>query len=68
MKITLLEWASTYFGETKPSLRTMRRWVAEGKLSPPAEKIGRNLYVTPDTVFRGMSRLDLSKRLEAKRG
>jgi predicted site-specific integrase-resolvase len=68
MKITLNEWADLTFGKIKPSLRTMRRWVSEGKLKPSAEKIGRTLYVTPETRFVGMSRGELSRLLENKRG
>lgn len=68
MKITLMEWAESYFGKSKPSLRTMRRWVSEGKLAPPAEKIGRTLYVTADTVYKGKGKLEALRQLEVSRG
>lgn len=64
MQITLLEWADRNFGETKPSLRTMRRWAAEGKLKPSPVKIGRTLYIQPNAEFHGMTRAELSKSLE----
>lgn len=64
MKITLQEWADLHFAQTKPSVRTMRRWAAQGKLVPTAERIGRTLYVTPETSYKGRSRGELARALE----
>lgn len=68
MLITLNEWAARNFGETRPSLRTMRRWVTEGKLYPSAIKVGRTLFVDSTAQYRGTSRAALSRALESARG
>lgn len=43
----LAEWAKAVFGEQAPHKNTLRRWVHEGRIQPPARKIGGRWWVTP---------------------
>jgi len=46
-KLTTLEvWARARYGDSAPSIYTLRRWVREAKIQPPPQKHGRKYYVS----------------------
>lgn len=46
-KITLAAWAALHY-DPAPSAWTLRQWVRDGQILPPAEKVGKSYYVEPD--------------------
>jgi hypothetical protein len=49
--IPLQEWAKSTYGDAAPCVGTLRRWAREDKISPPAEKHGREYFVAPDAHY-----------------
>lgn len=49
--IPLQQWAKSTYGDSAPSVGTLRRWARDKMLDPPAEKHGREYFVTPDTHY-----------------
>ncbi|MCG5240859.1 excisionase [Azospirillum doebereinerae] len=58
--LTLERWAEAVYGESAPSLATLRRWARECRIYPPAEKHGRTYFVSESARY-----LDPSKPLPA---
>lgn len=50
--VPLKVWAVQVFGEHQPHPNTLLRWVHEGRIQPPAKKIGRHYYVRPEADYR----------------
>lgn len=46
-KIPLCQWGEARY-DPPPSAWTLRRWVREGQIYPPPEKVGKGYYVHPD--------------------
>ncbi len=46
-KITLSAWADRHY-DPAPSMWTLRQWVRDGQIYPPAEKVGKSYYVEPE--------------------
>lgn len=46
-------WASIVFGEHAPHANTLHRWVHDGRIYPPAKKVGRKWFVTPAAEYVG---------------
>lgn len=46
-RITLTAWAACAF-DPPPSLWTLRKMVREGRIDPPAVKVGKSYYVQDD--------------------
>lgn len=61
-KITLEAWAAREF-DPPPSDRTLRRWVAEGKIIPKPLLIGRTYWCEPGTKHIAEAEAILRKRL-----
>ena len=51
--VSLPTWAEMVYGPDAPHINTIRNWARDGKLYPPAEKHGRDYYVSPDTQYAG---------------
>lgn len=49
--IPLRQWAKDTYGDAAPSVGTLRRWARDNRLFPPAEKHGREYFVSPDTRY-----------------
>lgn len=49
--IPLQQWAKATYGDAAPSIGTLRRWARDNRLSPPAEKHGREYFVSPDAHY-----------------
>jgi hypothetical protein len=49
--LPLKVWADQVFGEHQPHPNTLLRWVHEGRIQPPAKKIGRHYYVRPESDY-----------------
>lgn len=49
--ITLQQWAKQTYGEAAPCSNTLRKWARGDKITPPAEKHGREYFVTPDARY-----------------
>jgi len=49
--IPLHQWAKITYGDSAPCMTTLRKWARGDKLDPPAEKHGREYFVTPDTRY-----------------
>jgi len=54
MKVTLAAWAKQFY-DPPPSIHTLRQWVRNGEIHPPAELVGRNYYVNHDAKRLGGS-------------
>ena len=46
-QVTLENWAANHF-DPPPSLWTLRKMVREGRIDPPAVKVGKSYYVQED--------------------
>lgn len=49
--IPLSEWAVLVFGEHKPHVNTLHRWVHEGRISPQPKKVGNRFFVDPKAEY-----------------
>ncbi|WP_179703741.1 excisionase [Paraburkholderia bryophila] len=49
--IPLSVWAEEMFGEYAPPIRTIRNWIAAGKIYPPPVKVGRAYFVKPEAEY-----------------
>lgn len=49
--IPLQQWAKATYGDAAPCIGTLRRWARDNRLSPPAEKHGREYFVSPDAHY-----------------
>ena len=47
MKVPLVDWARKHYSKP-PSLYVLRKWVREGQIYPPAEKVGKEYHVHED--------------------
>ena len=65
MKVLLAAWAEKMY-DPPPSAWVLRRWVLEGQISPPPERVGRAYYVKKDAVRLASQRLTLVERLRAE--
>ncbi len=61
-KITLEAWAAKEFAPA-PSARTLRRWVADGKIVPAPVLIGRTYWCQPNAVHVAEAQATLGQRL-----
>lgn len=51
-KVTLEAWIALNYGEgSRPSIKTVRRWNADGRLLPAAVKEGRNYYIPSNAQY-----------------
>ena len=46
--IPLHHWAKLTYGDAAPCSNTLRKWARGDKITPPAEKHGREYFVSPD--------------------
>lgn len=54
--LTIPEWINTTYAEnSRPALRTVRRWIRDGLLA--AERHGRTYYLRPGTTPRTQYRV-----------
>ncbi len=53
MKTTLAKWAAANYGEDAPHIKTLRRWVREGKIFPAPRKDGRTYFVEQTARYVG---------------
>jgi predicted site-specific integrase-resolvase len=49
VKVRLLAWAQARY-TPPPSIHTLRRWARNNEIYPPAERVGRDLYVEADAI------------------
>ncbi|MFB0770327.1 excisionase [Proteus cibi] len=49
-RITLLEWNNRYFAKPK-TLRTLYRYISEGRLYPTPEKVGGSYEIEPWAIL-----------------
>lgn len=49
--LPLKVWADQVFGEHQPHYNTLLRWIREGRIQPPAKRIGRHYYVRPEADY-----------------
>ena len=66
MKIKLSDWAARHYSPA-PSLWVLRRWVRDGEICPPPEKVGSAYYVeeTAARLVENAPRKSLVERLQA---
>lgn len=50
MKIRLDKWLEREF-DPPPAIRTARLWIKQGKIYPPAVKVGRSYYVEQEATY-----------------
>ncbi|CAJ0773056.1 excisionase [Ralstonia chuxiongensis] len=60
MKISLSKWAAKNY-DPPPHIDTLRAWARDGKIYPPAQKIGKAYYVDENAVH--VSELETVPRL-----
>ena len=65
MKITLSKWAARNY-DPPPHISTLRAWARDGKLYPPAQKIGKAYYVDENAVH--VSEIESAPRLVHRLG
>ena len=65
MKISLSKWAARNY-DPPPYIGTLRAWAREGKIYPPAQKIGKAYYVDENAVH--VSELETAPRLVHRLG
>lgn len=53
MRMTLQRWAAAQYGEDAPHIKTLRRWVREGKIYPAPRKDGRTYFVEQTARYVG---------------
>lgn len=63
-KITLHAWAAARY-DPPPSAWVLRKWVREGEIQPPPEKVGRDYYVDESAERRTAKLPSLVSRLKA---
>ena len=51
--IPICEWAKLKFDVRIPHRNTLRRWVHEGRIYPPAKKVGKNWFVPVNAEYQG---------------
>lgn len=51
--IPVAVWATMVFGVHAPHANTLNRWVHDGRIYPPAKKVGRKWFVTPAAEYVG---------------
>lgn len=49
--IPLHHWAKLTYGDAAPCSNTLRKWARGDKITPPAEKHGREYFVSPDARY-----------------
>lgn len=49
--IPLSMWAERRYGDTAPSLRTLRRWIADSRIFPKPQKEGGEWRVLENAVY-----------------
>lgn len=53
MRVTLEKWAAAQYGESSPSVQTLRRWCRDGKIFPIPQKHGRSYFVEETARYVG---------------
>lgn len=53
VKTTLQKWAQLQYGEDAPHIKTLRRWVKEGKIYPAPRKDGRTYFIEQTARYVG---------------
>lgn len=51
--VPLAVWAAMVFGERAPHSNTLLRWAHDGRFQPPARKIARAWWVSPNAEYIG---------------
>lgn len=64
MKILLAAWAAKMY-DPPPSAWVLRKWVREGQICPPPERVGHAYYVDEDARRQTGQRLTLVEKLRA---
>ncbi|BAO92011.1 excisionase [Caballeronia cordobensis] len=49
--IPLSDWAVEVFGEHKPHVNTLHRWVHDGRIRPQPKKVGNRFFVDPKAEY-----------------
>ncbi len=62
MKIPLTEWAARNY-DPAPSAWVLRKWVREGQIYPPPERVGCGYYVSETARRQVAGRLSLVERI-----
>lgn len=65
MKILLAAWAAKMY-DPPPSAWVLRKWVREGQICPPPERVGNAYYVDEDARRLTGQRLTVVERLRAE--
>lgn len=65
MKILLAAWAAKMY-DPPPSPWVLRKWVREGQIFPPPERVGHTYYVDEDARRQTGQPLTLVEKLRAK--
>jgi hypothetical protein len=63
-KLTLEEWCDETYSGKKPKLQTLWRWARNGNFYPPAEKHGKQYWLTPGTIYINPNDLTLGKKIK----
>jgi hypothetical protein len=64
MKISLEKWGAKNY-DPAPHIDTLRKWAREGRIYPPAAKVGKAYYVDENAVFSDDARPRLVHRIAA---
>lgn len=64
MKVSLEKWAAKNY-DPPPHIDTLRAWARDGKIYPPAQKVGKAYYVDENAVFSTDARPRLVHRIAA---
>jgi len=51
--VTLEKWARDRYGESAPTVGTLRRWCRDGKIFPLPQKHGRSYFLEPNARYVG---------------
>jgi hypothetical protein len=61
-RVRLTDWASRHFAPP-PAERTLRLWVAEGRIVPAPIKVGRAYYVDPSARHIAVATRELTGKI-----
>ena len=53
MKTTLEKWAAAQYGDSAPSIKTLRAWVRDARIYPLPQKHGRQYYIEESARYVG---------------
>lgn len=51
--VSLREWAKSVYGDSKPHINTLLKWVHDGRIQPQPEKHGKSWRVRPHAEYKG---------------